>query len=135
MSAPPPAPPPRRRALRWIVLALLPPLLLAAALAAAWQSLHTAAGTLWWWEKVLPRLAGVQAGVPSGALLGSEARFRLEHLVIERGALRLRIEALALDGLSLGALQATAPHARLQARRLAAGPAAAHGVRWPAARR
>ncbi|HKX96062.1 MAG TPA: hypothetical protein VJM48_15260, partial [Methylibium sp.] len=113
---------PQRRWRRALLL-LLAPLLLAAALVGVWQSLHTAAGTLWWWERLLPLLPGASAGTTSGALLGADARFRVERLALQFGGTRLHIDGLRLDGLQLRALRPTAPYAALTAREFGA-----HGV-------
>jgi len=123
--ATPPSPPsaaatkPRRHGRRALLL-LLAPLLLAAALVGMWQSLHTAAGTLWWWERLLPLLPGASTGTTSGALLGADARFRVERLALQFGGTRWRIDGLRLDGLQLSALRPTAPYVALTVRELGA---------------
>lgn len=117
-ASPPPSLPPRGRPWRWPLLALLPLLLLAALGLGTWYSLHTAAGTLWWWDHAVRRLPGVQAGAASGALLGPNARFRIDRLVVEQDGRRLRIEDLTLEGLSLTALQPLSPYAQVDAAQL-----------------
>jgi len=116
-SAPLP-PSPRRARLLWALL--LPPLLALAALTVVWQSLHTAAGTLWWFEHVVSRVRGVSAGTVSGALLGADARLRLDRLSLDFQGTHIRIDDLRLDGLQLGEWQMRAPFVGVVAQRLGA---------------
>ncbi|HEU4458186.1 MAG TPA: translocation/assembly module TamB domain-containing protein [Methylibium sp.] len=121
--APPPAAPPRKpRLFGKLTLALLlaPPVAALAAIGALWQGLHTEAGTRWWLARIARHVPAVAIDAPRGALLGRDAKFAADRLVLRLGTATLRIDGLRLDGLHASGWRATSPYARLDAALLAA---------------
>ena len=112
-----------RRRWPWLVavLVLLPLALVAGTLAAAWQALHTEAGTRWWLTRVADHVPGLELDAPQGALLGTEADFRLARLAW-RGTdgAAVRLDALHLAGLELRDWRIAPPFVDLHARLVAA---------------